>query len=93
MSQYFGDFRPIDIRAACVRKSNRMLCRPVREHLVCAALALAALPAFAQSQRCEELSRLSVAEDVGESEPAGLPEAAATAQSAHESEAEAEPSE
>src|ERR1700676_587865 len=40
----------------------------------------------------EELSRLSVAEDVGESEPAGLPEAAATAQSANELEAEAEPS-
>ena len=51
---------PIDIPGGCVRKSNRMLGRPVSVGFVCVLLALAAIPAFAQSQRCEDLNRLSL---------------------------------
>ena len=43
-----------------MRKSNRMSSRPVCVRLSCALVALAAFPALAQSQRCEEMSRISL---------------------------------
>src|ERR1019366_8562127 len=45
----------VDRPGAAMRKSNRMLSR-----LVCVVLTLAAFPALAQSQRCEELNHLSL---------------------------------